>query len=331
MQFEPAPRASPHNPADPPKPARRPFRAALVGSALVHLAALLAIWHRSPPPAVPEVTLERVDVSRDPELLAKLDRIRALIDEPAPVLAALPPPHAADKAPSRSHRAEVTPPREPKPEPARTEIVAKAMAEALPPSTPGPALVRPLLREDFGVRTAAHVEETPLASHELDPNVLRAGAGKSLAMAGGGSGDYDVPRGNPIALNARADFFAAFWRRVQKGVEPFWVHNIHLLPIPAVQKRDYLTRIDLTLAANGAELVGEIRQSCGVSAWDRAAVQAFHDDGLFPDPPPGLIGADGKIHMEDLGFKVVLTGGTFVPMYGDPRSGKLFPGINEGF
>ena len=73
-----------------------------------------------------------------------------------------------------------------------------------------------------------------------------------------------------------------------------------------------------------------VTKSCGMDGWDRAVVEAIQEAGPFMNPPKGLIDPDGRIHMDDLGFIVSLTGGNIVHMYGDPRAGKLFPGMGEG-
>lgn len=159
------------------------------------------------------------------------------------------------------------------------------------------------------------------------------GTGKGdLAMAGAPNNDWlpGVRPGDRTALNAKKDFFASFWNRVQRQVEPFWVRHVRNANPGQLQRRDYLTRANVTLGPDGKLLAVEIEQSCGVPGWDRAVVAAFEEAAPFMNPPAGLIDPDGKIRMNDLGFIVSLTGGRVVHMYGDPRAGKLFPGVNEG-
>ena len=136
--------------------------------------------------------------------------------------------------------------------------------------------------------------------------------------------------GDRTALNAKKDFFASFWFRVQRQVEPFWVKHVRAANPGQIQKRDYMTRVNIVLAPDGSLVAVDIEQGCGVPGWDRAVTAAFQEAAPFLNPPKGLVEGDGKIHMDDLGFVVSLTGGKIVHMYGDPRAGKLFPGMNEG-
>lgn len=162
--------------------------------------------------------------------------------------------------------------------------------------------------------------------------IAQQGTGVEVAMAGAPNNDYlpNVRKGDKTQLNAKEFVFASFWNRMQRQVEPFWVKHVRSANPGQIQKRDYTTRANLTLAADGSLVAVEIVQSCGVPAWDRAVIQAFTEAAPFLNPPERLVDPDGKIRLGDLGFTVSLTGGKVVHMYGDPRAGKLFPGISEG-
>lgn len=189
--------------------------------------------------------------------------------------------------------------------------------------------------DPFGIR-AKKVESRPrqFAGAPGRPGgaIDEPGAGAEVAMAGAPNNDYlpAVRPGDRTALNAKRDFFASFWLRVQGQVEGPWSRRVQNVRPGQIQKRDYFTRVNVTLAPNGSLVAVDIVQRCGIAGWDAAVVDAFAEAAPFLNPPRGLIEADGNIHMEDLGFIVSLTGGKVVHMYGDPRSGKLFPGMNEG-
>ena len=191
-----------------------------------------------------------------------------------------------------------------------------------------------LADDEFGIR--AHPLPTPEGGPEgdsdHDAHTVAAGAGTKVAMAGAPNNDYlpGVRIGDKTVLNAKKDFFASFWLRVQQQVDPFWVREVNHADPAGLQKRDYFTRANVTLAADGSLVAVDITQSCGVPGWDRAVIDAFQQAAPFLHPPAGLVDPDGKIRMDDLGFIVSLTGGQMVHMYADPREGKLFPGIGEG-
>lgn len=209
--------------------------------------------------------------------------------------------------------------------------VAQAEPEPEAFSSPGKHVSETLEKDPFGILAPKPRAYSPPASPAQPGSGLGSGKGE-LAMAGAPNNDWlpGVRPGDRTALNAKKDFFASFWIRVQRQVEPFWVKHVRSANPGHLQKRDYLTRANVTLTPEGKLVAVEIEQSCGIPGWDRAVTAAFEEAAPFLNPPKGLIDPDGKIRMNDLGFIVSLTGGKVVHMYGDPRAGKLFPGVNEG-
>lgn len=219
----------------------------------------------------------------------------------------------------------------------KTEHAANGRTDgAEPRATPPPE--RTAVADPFGIRVKPH-EETLVADAgprgtgaDHDADTMAEGGGTKVAMGGAPSNDYlpNVRQGEKTQLNAKEFMFASFWFRVQRQVEPFWVKRINQVVVADLQKRDYGTRVNVTLSPDGNVVAVDIGHSCGIAGWDRAVVTAFNEAGPFPNPPKALVERDGFIHMDDLGFIVSLTGGTVVHMYGDPRSGNLFPGVHEG-
>lgn len=221
---------------------------------------------------------------------------------------------------------------------AKTERLRKGTRDAVADATAMKPTKTEPIADPFGI--LRHPEEevpTPTPGGEVgdsdrSANTRAAGGGTKLAMAGAPANDYlpGVKVGDRTALMAKADFFASFWNRVQNAVGPFWEKHINESVPMGVQKRDYQTRVDVTLDASGNLLAVEVTQSCGIPAWDRAVVTAFSDAAPFLNPPRGLADRDGKIHMNDLGFVVRVGAAQIVHMYADPRAGNLFPGVHEG-
>lgn len=208
-----------------------------------------------------------------------------------------------------------------------------------PDRQPAERRVEDLLTSDpFGIlvkRTPAALADGGRAGTggDRDVDTTVGGSGTKVAMAGAPNNDYlpNVRPGDKTQLKAKAWFFTSFWTRLQKQVEPFWISNVRRATPGQIQKRDYMTRVNVTLSPDGAVTHVEVMQSCGIPAWDRAVVEAFREASPFLNPPAALVEADGFIHIGDLGFIVVLTGGGMQPAYADPRQGKMFPGIGEGY
>lgn len=189
-------------------------------------------------------------------------------------------------------------------------------------------------KDPFGILAPRRPEPRRIVGAAGRPGgaIEEAGTGTEVAMAGAPNNDYlpNVRKGDKTQLNAKEFVFASFWHRVQKQVEPFWVKHVRAANPGQIQKRDYMTRVNVVLAPDGSVVAVDIVSGSGVAGWDRAVVAAFQEASPFLNPPQGMIEDDGNIHMGDLGFIVSLTGGQIVHMYGDPRAGKLFPGMREG-
>ncbi len=190
-----------------------------------------------------------------------------------------------------------------------------------------------LSNDPFGIRVKTPVDGASgagggRAAHET----VAAGNGAKVAMAGAPNNDYlpDVREGDATLLNSKETFFASFWNRVQRQVEPLWAQNVRSSNPGQLQRRDYHTVVNVVLSARGDLVAVEVVRSCGIAAWDRAVQEAFREAAPYLNPPKELVSADGRIYMDDLGWVVQVSKGQVMPAF-DPRSGKLFPGVREGY
>jgi TonB family protein len=117
--------------------------------------------------------------------------------------------------------------------------------------------------------------------------------------------------------------FADAWHQVMIEVEPHWVANVRNAPPPEVTKRDYGTRLNLALRQDGTVESIEIIRSSESETLDAAIVAAIKAAEPFEKRPAALIGTDGLIHLNDLGFIVSRSRDNTFHMYGDPRGIKL--------
>lgn len=150
-------------------------------------------------------------------------------------------------------------------------------------------------------------------------------------MAGAPQNDRLNERiGDSVELNTRAFVGAAFINRVKRMVNVYWSQQLDNLPRSTRLVRPrYETVVDVVLDANGVLESVRVRDASGVAALDACVTEAFRLAGPFPNPPAALVAPDGKIHLDQLGFEVVL--GKAKMSYGgiDPRAGELFPGIQK--
>lgn len=125
-------------------------------------------------------------------------------------------------------------------------------------------------------------------------------AGSGARFVGtAGSSDYlpDLPDGDITLLNAKADQYAVFVRRVASqvfsqlrstGWETLGARDI-------LQIRDYVT-VEAVLSPSGVLLGVKLAGSSGNDRFDRSLVEAARKGTRDPNPPAGARAEDGNIH-----------------------------------
>ncbi|MEN9787841.1 MAG: hypothetical protein RLZZ299_3105 [Pseudomonadota bacterium] len=139
-----------------------------------------------------------------------------------------------------------------------------------------------------------------------------------------------VRRGDVVALNTRAFAGAAYINRIKRQVNVYWNQQLDNLPADTrLAAPRYETVVDLLLDGKGGLLAVQIAHASGSDALDACVLRAFERAAPFPNPPPQLIGPDGRIALPDLSFEVVLGGPAGAYRGIDPRAGVQFPGIQK--
>lgn len=118
------------------------------------------------------------------------------------------------------------------------------------------------------------------------------------------SDDYikDVKTGMQTLLSTREFVYYAYYNRIKLALRQHWepevrekVKIIYRQGRSIASAKDRVTQVMVTLDSRG-ELVGvEVITASGVVDLDAAAVQAFKEAAPFPNPPKGMIEADGKV------------------------------------
>jgi len=148
-------------------------------------------------------------------------------------------------------------------------------------------------------------------------------------LSGAPSNDLlDEKRGPITALNTKEFLYAAYLNRIRRLVSFYWSQNLDNLPNSVILARPkYTTQVQVVLNSSGGVEVVEVGTTSGSGELDDCVVRAFHIAGPFPNPPDGLVDADGRARLPDMGFTVTLGRAQNVYQGIDPRAGVQFPGI----
>lgn len=115
----------------------------------------------------------------------------------------------------------------------------------------------------------------------------------------------DVSIGDFTSLNTDRFQFYSFYSRVEELVRFRWESSVkqavdrmdarYLRDV--VGRRNWVTSIEFWLTPDGRFHSAHILKESGVKRFDEAAVFAFRDARIFPNPPPEMVGSDGYIHL----------------------------------
>jgi TonB family protein len=157
---------------------------------------------------------------------------------------------------------------------------------------PGPGRVRTAARAgDGGARRAGR----------FDPRILPVA--DAFTAAGGGAPASErlpgVAAGDATLVNTRAFRYAAFYQRVREAIAGEWDPN------RAWDARDPHDRIlgratrkvlvDIVLDPEGQLREARLVRGSGIDFFDRECLRAIAEAAPFPNPPRGLVGADGLV------------------------------------
>lgn len=116
----------------------------------------------------------------------------------------------------------------------------------------------------------------------------------------------DISIGNLTALNTDRFKYYSFYSRVEELVRFRWERGLeraidafdprYLTRI--VGRRNWTTSIEFWLTPEGRYLSAKIFKESGIRAFDLAAVGAFREAGIFPNPPREMISSDGVIKIQ---------------------------------
>lgn len=130
----------------------------------------------------------------------------------------------------------------------------------------------------------------------------------------GGTFHYleDVDEGDVTMLNQKQNRYWSFWDRLIRQVRKEWNPGKEYRqrdPYGNIYgKRNFYSRVAVTLNFDGSVNKLRVVQSSGVEFMDDEAVRALLDAGPYPNPPEGMKDEDGLIHFK-FGFLLEVTSG----------------------
>lgn len=116
----------------------------------------------------------------------------------------------------------------------------------------------------------------------------------------------DVSIGSFTALNTDRYVFYSFFARIEDLVRFRWESRVRAAVdsfdrnyiLSVVGRRNWITSVDIWLTKDGRYHSAHILKESGISRFDQAAILAFKEAGMFPNPPQEMVEDDGFIHLK---------------------------------
>jgi TonB family protein len=112
----------------------------------------------------------------------------------------------------------------------------------------------------------------------------------------------NVEKGMQTLLSTREFVYYAYYNRIKDALRQHWEPNvrekvkiIYRQGRTIASSKDRVTQVLVTLNPDGELVKVEVLTQSGVMDLDSAAVEAFRQAAPFPNPPKGMVEADGTI------------------------------------
>ena len=157
----------------------------------------------------------------------------------------------------------------------------------------------------------------PLRLGQLDRTRAPALPTQERSTQGGGGAvqwvdEKKLASAGETLLNAQESVYYSFYSRIYETIGPIWNGRVNDIPRDQyLMDGEFLTLVEVVLSEEGSLLeVVEIKSS-GIWQFDKAVHEAWRSVRQFPNPPAGLIGADGRVRMGWTFRVTVQRGGPF--------------------
>lgn len=131
--------------------------------------------------------------------------------------------------------------------------------------------------------------------------------GKANGKALGSSSDFleDIPLGDFTQLNTQEFEFYGFYNRIRQKLEQHWGNNLQEEAEKIFKQgrsiasdNNLITSLTIKLNSKGRIVDIKMNSTSGMRELDDAAVKSFNQAGPFPNPPKGMLKADGNAVIE---------------------------------
>lgn len=110
--------------------------------------------------------------------------------------------------------------------------------------------------------------------------------------------DDQLPEGAENMLNTVESIYYSFYSRIYEQIGPLWQSHVReSLYRNKIGEGSFMTRAEVIFDSEGNCVDTRIVESSGHEFLDRAVIDSWKKIPRFPNPPRGLIQADGRIHM----------------------------------
>lgn len=113
-----------------------------------------------------------------------------------------------------------------------------------------------------------------------------------------------IKHGSLTLLNSDYSVFASFYDRINPSIRYDWLKGVSsYLSDPVIpellkmNKDQWVARVEVFLDNKGNFIKSVLVNSSGSKQLDLAATNAFREAAPFLNPPEGMVGEDGKIHL----------------------------------
>lgn len=136
--------------------------------------------------------------------------------------------------------------------------------------------------------------------------IAQAEAGNNGGELAPGTSDYlkNIKDGDRTMLNTKEFVYFSYFRRIRQQLEVAWNRNLSSVLAMHFQggrqlasSQNYVTQLVVVLNRQGHITNVQLRSASGMKDLDKVAIDAFNQAGPFPDPPSGIVEADGYIRI----------------------------------
>lgn len=114
----------------------------------------------------------------------------------------------------------------------------------------------------------------------------------------------NVDKGNETLLTTREFVYYSFYARIRRQLNQHWGGKVKEKLTKLLKEGrsiastdDKVTKLLITLNRKGQLVKVQVLSNSGIRDLDDAAIEAFKEAAPFPNPPPGIVGADGTIQI----------------------------------